>query len=478
MPNRLLSTLSTPILALGALLAACHEAEAPLAPTLERPQFSLAQGGDLRGTIVFESNRDGHFHVYIMNADGTGVTQLTFGNSREFDPVWSPTGQRIAVASDRDGNFHIYTMNADGTRVTQLTHNQFQDYAPAWSPDGKRIVFTSNRTGYFEVFIMNADGSGATQLTHDFATEVPTAWSPGGKRIAFTSNRTGNVHIYVMNPDGSGVTQLINSNGNDLGHHAGWSPDGRRFLFSSDRNGDLEIFVVNADGTGGVTQLTNNYTGDADPAWSPDGKQIAFKSTRTGYEQVFVMNADAQASPTPLPTGSPCPPASLGCAHPGGAERCSSRPSGGRTPRALSMQVGERHARLRAPVRPFLSRGELGRAEHYRALARERQGVLARAEAERSRITVDALLEPHDFTAEQVAALREDLRRFPDVEKAYLARRVVRLAPETPCHVLGIVPRRRMLRSQTSRRGLSYATRSLPRRAARGRSTSICWLAN
>jgi len=99
----------------------------------------------------------------------------------------------------------------------------------------------------------------------------------------------------------------------------------------------------------------------------------------------------------------------------------------------------------------FMSRGELERAEHYRQMAGERQGVLARAEAERSRITVDALLEPHDFTAEQVAALRQDLRRFPDVEKAYLAWRVVRLAPETPCYVLGIVPRRRMLRSQTSK---------------------------
>ncbi len=134
MLNRLLSTLSTPLLAIGTLLAACGEANAPLAPTVSAPQFSLDQGGGLRGTIVFESNRDGHFHVYIMNADGTGVTQLTFGNSREFDPVWSPTGQRIAVASDRDGNFHIYTMNADGTGVTQLTRNQVQDFAPIWCP--------------------------------------------------------------------------------------------------------------------------------------------------------------------------------------------------------------------------------------------------------------------------------------------------------------------------------------------------------
>jgi hypothetical protein len=99
----------------------------------------------------------------------------------------------------------------------------------------------------------------------------------------------------------------------------------------------------------------------------------------------------------------------------------------------------------------FMSQGELERAERYREMARERHAVLKRAEVERSWIAVYVPLEPHDFTAEQVAVLREDLRRFPDVGKAYLARRVVKLLPEAPCYVLGIVPRRRMLRSQTSK---------------------------
>jgi Zn-dependent protease with chaperone function len=98
----------------------------------------------------------------------------------------------------------------------------------------------------------------------------------------------------------------------------------------------------------------------------------------------------------------------------------------------------------------FMSQGELERAECYREMAKERQGVLTRAEAERSRITVDAPLELHDFTPEQVAALQEDLRRFPDVGKAYLARRVLYVLPEQPCYLLGIVPRRRTLRSQNS----------------------------
>ena len=98
----------------------------------------------------------------------------------------------------------------------------------------------------------------------------------------------------------------------------------------------------------------------------------------------------------------------------------------------------------------FMSQGDPERAERYREMAEERREVLRQAAVERSRITRDARFAPHAFTAEQVATLREDLRRFPEVRKAYLVRRVTKLGPETPCYVLGIVPRRRLFRSEGS----------------------------
>lgn len=100
------------------------------------------------------------------------------------------------------------------------------------------------------------------------------------------------------------------------------------------------------------------------------------------------------------------------------------------------------------------SRGELERAERCREMAAERQEVLRQAEAERSRITVDAPLEPHDLTSEQLAVIREDLKLFPEVGAAYLARRVVNLLPERRCYLLGIAPRRRRLRSQKSKEAI------------------------
>ena len=70
----------------------------------------------------------------------------------------------IAFESFRDGDFEIFVMDADGTNVRQLTANEDYDYRPAWSPDGKQIVFISDRYGDKEIFVMDADGTNVRQL--------------------------------------------------------------------------------------------------------------------------------------------------------------------------------------------------------------------------------------------------------------------------------------------------------------------------
>jgi Tol biopolymer transport system component len=290
-PSRITSRL-IPLVAFAGLLAACREAEAPLGPTPYASQFSQASGHGLHGAIAFHRGAtfNGDFEIYVMNADGNNVTQVTHNDINEFDPIWSPNGKHLGFGRCQ-ATCDVVVINADGSGERVLINDGFPS---AWSPNGKRIAFASSRDGDDEVFIMNADGSEVTQVTYnEFVRDFPTDWSPDGKRILFQSDRDGNTEFYVMNVNGTGVTRLTDNPASDEGDRAGWSPNGKRIVFSSRRDGDdLDLFVMNADGSG-VTQLTrNDFIEDDDPVWSPNGKHIAFHSTRDGDEEIYVMNAD------------------------------------------------------------------------------------------------------------------------------------------------------------------------------------------
>ena len=115
--------------------------------------------------------------VRLLNPTPTPVPTPTPGRppqkpasgGKNYEPVWSPDGERIAFVSSRDDNFEIYVMNADGSEPANLTNNSADDYSPAWSPDGKYIAFVSkrdgNRDGNREIYVMKADGSEPTNLT-------------------------------------------------------------------------------------------------------------------------------------------------------------------------------------------------------------------------------------------------------------------------------------------------------------------------
>jgi Tol biopolymer transport system component len=99
--------------------------------------------------------------LYTAKADGSGVPALLegTGDSDAF-PAWSPDGSKIAFESQRDGNYEIYTMNADGSGLTRLTYTSWSERFLVWSPDGTKIAFESRQTGNVEVFVMNANGTG------------------------------------------------------------------------------------------------------------------------------------------------------------------------------------------------------------------------------------------------------------------------------------------------------------------------------
>jgi Tol biopolymer transport system component len=149
--------------------------------------------------VVFRDSRDGvnvDDEIYLVRSNGKDLVNLTNSpDSNEWGPAWSPDGTEIAFNSDREGRPQVYVMNADGTRVEQLS-DIWGEY-PTWSPDGRRIAFESYMGGStpfgdpdYDVFVMEADGSIERNLTSDPDSYdgYPT-WSPDGEWIAFESTR-------------------------------------------------------------------------------------------------------------------------------------------------------------------------------------------------------------------------------------------------------------------------------------------------
>lgn len=202
-------------------------------------------------------------NICTMNADGSGIVHLT-ANVLAESPAWSPDGSRIAFdEQEQTGKFHIYVMNADGTRVTELTTGSANDGSPDWSPDGTRIAFSRTASGTTQLFVMNADGTNVVQLTSSSGGSRNPTWAPDGSLIAFDSNRTGTNQIYVMNADGSGPTPVPNTTG---GSDPDWSLDGSRIVFTCPAGKSTDICTINPDGTQ-LVDLTNNRLTENSPAW-------------------------------------------------------------------------------------------------------------------------------------------------------------------------------------------------------------------
>jgi len=248
------------------------------------PTAAVSDGGG--GLVAFYSNQSGSNDIFVMNADGSNVQQLTSDEGDSRLPAWSRDGQRIVYQSNVGGVYQIMLLTLATGRSEQITRDGCNHFNPVWSGYG-RIAYYSDCDGNREIYTMGADGTGVVQLTYtdDVYNWFPF-WSPDSTRITFSSNREGSKYqIYVMGSDGSNPVPLAR------GCVSAYSPDGARIVYSSFCDGTGDILVMDAHG-GDIVNLTNGVGENANPSWSRDGTRIVFQSKRDGATNLYAMDPD------------------------------------------------------------------------------------------------------------------------------------------------------------------------------------------
>jgi Tol biopolymer transport system component len=249
-----------------------------------RPSLPAAFGLARNGLVAYASGGD------LLTVDAkTGESRVIAKGPADTDPRYSRDGTRLAFKRQDvgPGMSLLYVMNADGSGLIQVTPQplpatEIETYT--FSPDGKEILISASPGVFTHFLIVATDGSGIRQI--DLPVQASdAAWRPpDGSEILFNDDGGGtngtDSGIYAVNvQDGKVRTILAGADaaGRYRGHVA-WSPDGTLISFGEWQglNGiDVQTHIVAADGTGDrMLPIPTGAIWQAPESWSNDGTKL------------------------------------------------------------------------------------------------------------------------------------------------------------------------------------------------------------
>ncbi len=262
-----------------------------------RAEFSLQGEAVLNGTTLSVRcevyNTDTRARLLAKSYQNPEPETRRLAHKAADDIILALTGRkgmasaRLLLVGNRTGTKEIYICDADGRNLRQLTRDQTISLAPKWAHDGEHFLYTSFRAQFPDVYRVNLGSGDRRCIARYPGLNMSAAMSPDGREAALILSKDGNPDLYVMELKTGRLTRLTNTP-RAAEASPTWSPDGRQIAFVSDRAGSPQIYVMDRSG-GEARRLTSRGSQNVDPDWGANG-YICYSSFLDRQYQIYVMN--------------------------------------------------------------------------------------------------------------------------------------------------------------------------------------------
>jgi TolB protein len=254
----------------------------------------LTVRGEAAGEAVFEVGGEsvgGRVNAVLTDGNSKRVFDRTYAapgldenlQALADDLIYSVTGKpglatsRIVFVSDHSGAKQIYLCDAEGGNIQQVTRHRHGAVSPSLAPDASLLAFTSYRTGFPTVTLMDLGGGMERVVTDTPGSNFGAAFNPDGQHLAMVMSFLGNPEIFITDLSTNSAGCLTESIG--VPCSPSWSPTGRHLIFSSNEGAGQQLYVTDlgSEKSAAMTEKWSVGFGFAtDPSWSPDGESVAF----------------------------------------------------------------------------------------------------------------------------------------------------------------------------------------------------------
>lgn len=259
----------------------------PLIPLVELPS----------GRLVFASDREGSYDLFLADAGGGPPWNLTRSPQDELAPVFAPAKNYLVYLFKHREAYGIARLD-----LATMERRELMPPRPGWnygtpmpSPDGRRIAYNAGPLENLDLYVMDANGSNARVLAASPSQDYHPAWLPDGTALVYVVQEQTSSALILLPLDANTAPVEIYRTEGRLNAPA-VSPDGRMIAFAERRdNGESNIYRMSVQG-GPAERVTNGLGNAATPSWSSDGQRLMFSAARETSDErlskIYLIDRD------------------------------------------------------------------------------------------------------------------------------------------------------------------------------------------